>query len=328
MCGLALICTGTGGIKPCVSIFGADQVNRKKEEDKEGKQSFIQGMSSSPASSTMNSEELEKVRTFFSFFSMCINFGAVASFAIIPTVKGTFGFGAAFLIPTIFMCLAILIFTSQSNNYVYRKHNPHGSSLFTTFRLCIWLLHNNLWDNKFFSKNFPSWAPGPVPLPSVIPRNDATVVEGMHVKMGKDHHDDDSSLSSMSISMRSLSRSIERTFHRSRSRSRPRQSPDSRATYDSSNLPSNHPLRNTGRNGSLGSGLEVPSGSPSVSLKSRRRSRSNGLATEPRASSVVSVASLHTTDRYLAQQLSDAARALNVLPVFSMLPCFWMLYDQ
>lgn len=28
MVGLALIATGTGGIKPCVAAFGGDQVNR------------------------------------------------------------------------------------------------------------------------------------------------------------------------------------------------------------------------------------------------------------------------------------------------------------
>lgn len=334
MLGLALICTGTGGIKPCVSIFGADQVNVKSVEDSNKSKSDNQNSADSPASSTMNMEEQEKVRTFFSFFSMCINLGAVASFAIIPTIKGSFGFGAAFLVPTVFMCVAIIVFTSQRHNYVYRPHNTHGSSLFTTLRLCLWLLHNNFWDNKFISDNFPSLEPGPVPLPSVVPKVDTTIVEGINVNLGRREtyhdHDDSNSLSSMSMSMRSLSRNIEfrlsrsmeRRFNGSRSRSRSRRSVDSRATCDSSDLPRDHPLRNASRNASLGSGLEVPSRSPSVS-------RSRGAENRPSAvPSAVSVASLHTSDRYLAQQLSDAARALNVLPILAMLPCFWMLYDQ
>jgi proton-dependent oligopeptide transporter, POT family len=54
--------------------------------------------------------------------------------------------------------------------------------------------------------------------------------------------------------------------------------------------------------------------------------KSRGVAgPSPSASAA---ATLQTSDRYLAQQLSDAARALNVLPIFAMLPCFWMLYDQ
>ncbi|CAB9522572.1 family 15 member [Seminavis robusta] len=345
VCGLALICTGTGGIKPCVSIFGADQVQTKKDPDK--KTDAINDVSrpsdatlTSTTSTTMDPEEQEKVRTFFSFFSMCINLGAVASFVIIPTIKGSLGFGAAFLVPTVFMCFAILVFTSQRHNYVIRPHNPHGSSLYTTFRLCLWLLHNNLWANKFISRNFPSLEPGPVPLPSVLPqRADMPGMEGLSVAMGND--EDHASVSSVSMStMRSLSRSIGRSLSRTRnrSRSRSRSSPESRRTLNTEDMPSDHPLRNANRNNrnnNVGNGLEVPSRSPSqtsssrMKSSSRRRSRSRKHATDPSPRSrSISAASLQTSDRYLAQQLSDAARALNVLPVFAMLPCFWMLYDQ
>ena len=314
--GLALICTGTGGLKPCVSIFGADQVNIKDEED----QSEIQkgSESSTPTKATLstnnlNSVEQEKVRSFFSFFSMCINLGAVASFVVIPFVKGRYGYGAAFLLPTVLICLAIIVFLSQSHRYRYRPNNVHGSSLFTTLRLCLWLLHNNFWSNKFVSDNFPSLEPGPVPLPSVVPTSSGdTVVEGLDVHVtnaaqaGSRPLDEYTSVSSMSLSMRSLSRSVSRSISRSQSRSR-----SISRTRDSS--------------------LGDPRASRSRSKGDRRQDaldapQHGGI--DSSSPSVATATSLQTTDRYLAQQLSDAARALNVLPIFAMLPCFWMLYDQ
>ena len=316
--GLALICTGTGGLKPCVSIFGADQVNIKDEED----QSKIQKGSGSSTSTkttlstnTLNSEEQEKVRSFFSFFSMCINLGAVASFVVIPFVKGRYGYGAAFLLPTVLICLAIIVFLSQSHRYRYRPNNVHGSSLFTTLRLCLWLLHNNVWSNKFVSDNFPTLEPGPVPLPSVVPTSSGdTVVEGLNVHVanttqaGTRPLDDHTSVSSMSLSMRSLSRSVSRSISSSRSHSR------SRSVSRTRDPSLGHP--NASRSRSKGDRRHDALDAP----------QHGGL--DSSSPSVATTTSLQTTDRYLAQQLSDAARALNVLPIFAMLPCFWMLYDQ
>ena len=323
--GLALICTGTGGLKPCVSIFGADQVNIKDGEEQTNCQAGDASMSTRAtlSTNTLNSEEQEKVRTFFSFFSMCINVGAVASFVIIPYIKGRYGYGAAFLLPTVLMFLAILVFLSQRQRYRYRPNNPHGSSLYTTLRLCLWLLHNNLWSNKFISDNFPSLEPGPVPLPSVLPSaGDTVVMEGVNVHVaptaqaGTRVMDDHTSVSSMSMSVRSLSRSISRSISRGRNRSRSRSPSRPRGAGD------NH--------GSSGRSLSNP-----PSRRSRRRNVVQGDGLElsvdgvnSSSPSVATATSLQTSDRYLAQQLSDAARALNVLPIFAMLPCFWMLYDQ
>jgi dipeptide/tripeptide permease len=318
--GLALICTGTGGIKPCVSIFGADQVNMKNEDDKTGLCQAFRPSDATHATSTRNPDELEKVRTFFSFFSMCINLGAVASFVIIPTIKGSLGFGAAFLVPTVFMCFAIIVFTFQRHRYVIHPHNPHGSSLYTTFRLCLWLLHNNLWEYRFISMNFPSLEPGPIPLPNIplVPtKSDLTVIEGMslHIYRAEDDH-----VSASSISVSTLSRSISRSIS-----SKSRSSLQSQRTLDTTDRASDHPLRRRSNQNDVENGLRVPSRSPSASLSMSPRRNSRCAAG---LSPSVSSATLHTRDRYLAQQLSDAARALNVLPIFAMLPCFWMLYDQ
>jgi len=303
--GLTFICTGTGGLRPCVSIFGADQVNIKEGEGQEHKlpgSVFFPSPKATFSTNTLNSDEQEKVRSFFSFFSMCINVGAVASFVVIPSIKGQYGYGVAFLLPTVLMFLATLVFLSQRKNFRYRPNNPHGSSLWTTLRLCVWLLHNNLWSCKFISDKFPFMEPGPVPLPSFLPKSENAVVQGFAVNVdhdaraGSEGSDDHGSLSSMSTSTgsRSASPSI--------SRERPQ------------------------------SGTSTVEGKSSLTIRSRssrtsaRNRKSSGL--ETCASSISSATSLHTSDRYLVQQLSDAARALNVLPIFSMLPCFWMLYDQ
>jgi len=229
------------------------------------------------------------------------------------------------MLPTCFMLLALVVFVSHRNRYVYRPHNPHGSSLLTTFRLCLWLLHNNLWSNPLISENFPALEPGPVPLPTNVPiKSDTTVVEGISVHVAntaRSHEqreaDDNTSVSSMSVSMRSLSRDIRRRLSRSRSNRR-----------DDSSRENESPREDVRSSTEKSPGMDLPSRSPSLSTSPRRSMRFPTHDAEAGAGSTtqsVSGASLQTSDRYLAQQLSDAARALNVLPVLAMLPMFWLL---
>jgi len=96
---LCLIAVGTGGIKPNVSSFGADQFTGPKRAENIGK--------------------------FFSIFYFCINTGSVVSFIISPILRVNAGYGIAFALPTILLSLATFIFWLGSNNYI-RK--PLGKS--------------------------------------------------------------------------------------------------------------------------------------------------------------------------------------------------------
>jgi len=104
--GLFLICIGTGGIKPCVSAFGADQIS-----------------SSSAALSTCSDDDgaassEEEIQNFFAWFYFGINVGSLLSFIIIPIVKAEYGFGVAFLLPAVFIVFAMLGFVSKRDQYV------------------------------------------------------------------------------------------------------------------------------------------------------------------------------------------------------------------
>lgn len=166
--GLIFVCLGTGGIKPCVSAFGADQVVLS---DIHTIQEFSETTTSNKAYSDTVSENLsdhfledndseiqektaptletstpshhakdDHVREFFNSFYFCINVGALLSFALIPIVRAKFGFGAAFLIPSIFMISALGIFLSQRKAYKHRRRDSSQPSLSTTLYLCLKIL--------------------------------------------------------------------------------------------------------------------------------------------------------------------------------------------
>ncbi|CAN6295860.1 unnamed protein product [Urochloa humidicola] len=101
--GLYMIALGTGGIKPCVSSFGADQFD-----------------DTDPA-------ERAKKGSFFNWFYFCINMGSFISGTIIVWTQDNFGWGLGFAIPTISMALAIASFFAASNMYRFQK--PGGSPL-------------------------------------------------------------------------------------------------------------------------------------------------------------------------------------------------------
>ncbi|KAL6867543.1 hypothetical protein ACP4OV_015567 [Aristida adscensionis] len=101
--GLYMIALGTGGIKPCVSSFGADQFD-----------------DTDPA-------ERAKKGSFFNWFYFCINIGAFISGTVIVWIQDNYGWGIGFAIPTIFMALAIGCFFGASNMYRFQK--PGGSPL-------------------------------------------------------------------------------------------------------------------------------------------------------------------------------------------------------
>lgn len=99
--GLYLIALGTGGIKPCVSSFGADQFD--------------------------DMDPIEKVKkgSFFNWFYFSINVGAFVSSSLIVWIQDIAGWGIGFGIPALFMGIAIASFFSGAP--LYRFQRPCGS---------------------------------------------------------------------------------------------------------------------------------------------------------------------------------------------------------
>ncbi|XP_047966678.1 protein NRT1/ PTR FAMILY 8.3-like [Salvia hispanica] len=101
--GLYLIALGTGGIKPCVSSFGADQFD--------------------------DTDPVESVKkgSFFNWFYFSINIGALISSSLIVWIQDNAGWGLGFGIPALFMGVAIVSFFSGTN--LYRFQRPGGSPI-------------------------------------------------------------------------------------------------------------------------------------------------------------------------------------------------------
>ncbi|KFK43704.1 hypothetical protein AALP_AA1G162300 [Arabis alpina] len=100
--GLYLVALATGGIKPCVSSFGADQFDDK------------------------DSSERVRKSSFFNWFYFSINIGAFGSFGLL-LVQENIGWGLGFGIPTVFMGLAIVSFLFGTPLYRFQK--PGGSPM-------------------------------------------------------------------------------------------------------------------------------------------------------------------------------------------------------
>ncbi|KAK6943536.1 Proton-dependent oligopeptide transporter family [Dillenia turbinata] len=100
---LYLIAVGTGGIKPCVSSFGADQFD--DNDDKERK----------------------KKSSFFNWFYLSINVGALIASSVLVWIQMNVGWGWGFGIPAVAMAIAIVFFFSGSK--LYRIQKPGGSPL-------------------------------------------------------------------------------------------------------------------------------------------------------------------------------------------------------
>jgi dipeptide/tripeptide permease len=143
--GLFFVCLGTGGIKPCVSSFGADQVGHDfnvqcdddddDDDDDDYKDSVGQ---------IESSVRTAQVQGFFAYFYFCINLGALTSISTIPLLRAHYGFRAAFFTPLVFMILAMTLFVSKRTEYVQYLPDKDGSSLLTTCRYTFWLFRRNV----------------------------------------------------------------------------------------------------------------------------------------------------------------------------------------
>ncbi|KAI9117777.1 hypothetical protein K1719_011192 [Acacia pycnantha] len=108
---LYLIALGTGGIKPCVSSYGADQFDDADEVEKEHKSSF------------------------FNWFYFSINIGALIASSLLVYIQDNVGWGWGFGIPTVTMAIAVVSFFSGTRKY--RNQKPGGSPLTRNFQVIV-----------------------------------------------------------------------------------------------------------------------------------------------------------------------------------------------
>ncbi|PRP89054.1 hypothetical protein PROFUN_02332 [Planoprotostelium fungivorum] len=117
--GLFLIAIGTGGIKPCVSSFGGDQIPP---------------------------DRMDLLTSFFSVFYVCINSGSFVSTTLTPIFRVKVGFWLAFLVPTILLAAAIIVFWSGRKMY---KKNPPGENMVLIFARVIKMgIKEKIWGRK------------------------------------------------------------------------------------------------------------------------------------------------------------------------------------
>lgn len=108
---LYLIALGTGGIKPCVSSFGADQFDETDDVERKKKSSF------------------------FNWFYFTINIGALIASSVLVWIQMNVGWGWGFGIPAAAMAIAVIFFFSGSR--MYRLQKPGGSPLTRIFQVIV-----------------------------------------------------------------------------------------------------------------------------------------------------------------------------------------------
>jgi hypothetical protein len=92
---------GSGGIKPCVSSFGADQFCEKNETERAWRTSF------------------------FNWFYMSINVGSLIATLLIVPLQESKGYGIGFGVPTLTFAVAIVAFLLGTS--LYTRLPPQGS---------------------------------------------------------------------------------------------------------------------------------------------------------------------------------------------------------
>ncbi|EGC34258.1 hypothetical protein DICPUDRAFT_98287 [Dictyostelium purpureum] len=98
--GLVGIAIGTGGIKPVVSAFCGDQFGPHQKK---------------------------LLANLFQVFYWCVNLGSFFSTIISPILRTNVGYWCAFIVPSVILVIAIIVFVLGNNKYV--KNEPQGSIL-------------------------------------------------------------------------------------------------------------------------------------------------------------------------------------------------------
>ncbi|XVF46682.1 hypothetical protein PTKIN_Ptkin03bG0047200 [Pterospermum kingtungense] len=108
---LYTVALGTGGIKPCVSSYGADQFDDTDDTENKHKSSF------------------------FNWFYFSINIGALIASSVLVWVQDNVSWGWGFGIPAIAMAVAVAFFFSGTR--LYRNQKPGGSPLTRLFQVLV-----------------------------------------------------------------------------------------------------------------------------------------------------------------------------------------------
>ncbi|XP_047954785.1 protein NRT1/ PTR FAMILY 8.2-like [Salvia hispanica] len=117
-CALALIALGTGGIKPCVSSFGADQFDE-----------------SDPS-------EAQKKYAFFNWFFFAINMGALLGITLMVYIQDEFDWAWGFGVPTAAMITSVVILAAGFMRYRHQK--PMGSAFTRFVQVLVVAVKNNV----------------------------------------------------------------------------------------------------------------------------------------------------------------------------------------
>ncbi|KAG2425090.1 hypothetical protein HXX76_013999 [Chlamydomonas incerta] len=119
---LSVIALGTGGIKPNVSAFGADQFNEADPQDRREKESF------------------------FNWFYLAINVGSLIACTVIVYIQDQISWTVGFAIPAVVMGMAVLLFVAGRK--VYRHVAPTESPMERVVRVVAAALHNRYIKKK------------------------------------------------------------------------------------------------------------------------------------------------------------------------------------
>ncbi|PON52007.1 Proton-dependent oligopeptide transporter [Parasponia andersonii] len=114
---LALVALGTGGIKPCVSSFGADQFDEA------------------------DTKEVQKKYAFFNWFFFAINMGALVAITVLVYIQDNFGWELGFGIPTGALFCSIIVLLIGLRYYRYQK--PMGSPFTRFLQVLVASLRNH-----------------------------------------------------------------------------------------------------------------------------------------------------------------------------------------
>ncbi|XP_020585844.1 protein NRT1/ PTR FAMILY 3.1-like [Phalaenopsis equestris] len=109
---LMLTAVGSGGTRPCVVAFGAEQL---EENDKSGRKSGSEESSGKGKPS------------FFNIYFFCIGLSVMLALTVVVYVQDNVGWGIGFGIPTVSMFISILVFIFGYPIYIRRK--PGGSPM-------------------------------------------------------------------------------------------------------------------------------------------------------------------------------------------------------
>ncbi|KVH98410.1 Major facilitator superfamily domain, general substrate transporter, partial [Cynara cardunculus var. scolymus] len=133
---LALVALGTGGVKPNVPSFGADQHDENDEK------------------------ELGYKYTFFNFFFLSIKVGALLGLTVMVYIEQEKGYAWGFGLPTVIMFASVLILAAGFPKYRFLDkaavvEDPELSNVKNRWELCTVTQVEEL---KTFLRVFPVWA--------------------------------------------------------------------------------------------------------------------------------------------------------------------------